>query len=257
MPVKFKKLLLINTLFLLGNSNISHADGCGVLHYMASKSNGVTITGNTCKTVDDIALGSEFKLMPGARLWFKSQQDTDTHKTQGICQSRSALPISISVNNNQLPWIKANGLSNCSSWIDNKMSCDDSTGAPKALTCVIATIDSAAHPKGIEQRTTSVRMRSLPTDDPDNTESAQDGLELDQEQIVSAMQPDISLCKSINHASAPIKITWLVETDSRVNTVNSASGNPVDQSFIDCITVILKDFPYPQPSQAVWLSNKF
>ncbi|TAN70810.1 MAG: hypothetical protein EPN17_04015 [Methylobacter sp.] len=225
---------------------------------MASKSNGVTITGNTCKTVDDIALGSEFKLMPGARLWFKSQQDTDTLKTQGICQSRSALPISISVNNSKLPWIKANDLSNCSSWIDNKMSCDDSAGAAKALTCVIATIDSESHPKGPEQRTTSVRMRTLSTtDDLDKTESAQDGMELDQEQIVSAMQPDINLCKSINHTAAPIKITWLVETNSRVNTVNSTPSNHTDQPFIDCITVVIKDFPYPQPSQAIWLSNQF
>ena len=249
----------MNALFFLGHSTVLHANECGVLHYLSSKSNGVTVIGNTCKTVDDIALGSEFKLMPGARLWFKSRMDTDAHKTQGICQSRSAKPISISVDNNKLPWIKAKDLSNCSPWADNKMSCDDSTGTQKTLSCVIAIVDSDSRPKGLEERTTSVRIRSMPTmeDDPDQTEP-QDDAGFNQGQIISAMQPDIDLCRSINHTDAPIKITWLVETDSRVNTVNfTRAQNDADKSYVDCITAIIKDFPYPQPSQATWLLNQF
>ena len=139
------------------------------------------------------------------------------------------------------------------------MSCDDSTGTQKALSCVIAIIDSDSRPKGLEERTTSVRMRTLPTmDDMDENESSQEGRVFDQEQIVFAMQPDINLCRSINHTDTPIKITWLVETNSQVNTVNFAhTQNNADKPYIDCVTAIIKDFSYPQPTQATWLSNQF
>ncbi len=264
MLLKFKKtMILINTLFFLGYTNILHADECGVLHYLANKSNGVAVTGNTCKSIDDIALGSEFNLMPGARLWFKSQISADAKKTQGICQNRSPKSIRISVASDKLPWIKPSGLTHCSSWTDNKINCEDNTGGQNALSCVIATVDAESHPKGLEERTTSVRMRSLPTiDNPDKTDPSQNGAETEKEQIVSAMQPDVDLCRVINHTDARIKITWLVETNSRVNTVipgadKTGSQNDADKPFIDCLTAVIKDFSYPQSSQAIWLSNQF
>lgn len=260
MLLKLKNnLLLIGTLFFLGFTNALYAEECGVLRYLASKSNGVEISGNTCKTIDDVALGSAFNLMPGARLWFKSQMDTDAKKTQGICQSRSLKQIRISVDSSKLPWIKPNGLFKCSSWTDNKMNCEDSTGGPNALSCVIATVNAESRSKGLEERTTSVRMRSIPTlSDPDKTEPSQHGAEAEKERIISAMQPDVDLCRTINHSEAHIKITWLVETNSRVNTIiPSADGVVADKPFIDCIAAVIKDFSYPQSSQAIWLSNQF
>lgn len=248
-----KNLFVVSTLFFLGCPTILYADECGVIHYLANKSNGVTVTGNTCKTADNIALGSEFTLMPGARLWFKSQLDTE--KAQGICQSRSSKPIRISVDNSKLPWIKPTGLSNCGAWTDNKMNCDDSSGGQKALSCVIAGINPESHSKGLEERTTSVTMRSV---SPQN-DANEGSVELDNEQIVSAMQPDISMCNTINHTNTPTKITWMVETDSRVNTVilDPDPANDADKPFIDCITAVIKDFSYPKSSQASWLSSQF
>lgn len=262
MPLKFKKnIILINTILFLGYAGISHADECGVLRYLANKSNGVAVTGNTCKTGDDIAVGSEFNLMPGARLWFKSQAiGPDAKKTQGICQNRSSKPIQISVDSDKQPWIKTNGLVNCNSWTGNKMNCGDSSAGPNALSCVIAAIDAEQQPKGLEERTTSVRMRSLPTmGEADKTDSSQDGAEPDKEQIVSAMQPDVDLCRAINHTDARVEITWLVETNSRAGTVIPAADKTknTDKPFIDCLTAVIKDFSYPQSSKAVWLTNRF
>lgn len=264
MSLNFKtNLLLINTVFILGYTGILHADECGVLRYLANKSNGVTISGNSCKTVDDIALGSEFNLMPGARLWFKSPMGVDAKLTQGICQNRSENPIRISVTNDQLPWIKPSDLVNCSSWTNNKMNCGDSTGSPNALSCVITTLNSEPRPKGLEERTTSVRMRSLPMlGDHNKAEPSQSNAETNKEQIISAMQPDIDLCRAINQTDARIKLTWLVETNGRVNTVipaadESEDQNDADKPFVECLTAVIKDNSYPQSSQAVWLSNQF
>lgn len=264
MLLKLKKnIILINTLFLLGYTNILPAGECGVLRYLANKSNGVAVTGNKCKMTDDIALGSEFNLMPGARLWFKSQTSADVKKAQGICQNRSAKSIHISVNSDKLPWIKPSGLAHCSSWTDNKINCEDSVGGQNALSCVIAAADAESRPKGLEERTTSVRMRSLPTlDSPDKTDPSQNDAGSEKERIISAMQSDVELCRVINNTDARIKISWLVETNSRVNTVipeadKAGSQNDDDKRFIDCLTAVIKDFPYPQSSQAIWLSNQF
>lgn len=264
MLLNFKiNLLLINTLFFIGYTSILQADECGVLRYLANKSNGVAITGNTCKTVDDIALGSEFNLLPGARLWFKSQRGADTKLTQGICQNRSPNPIRISVNSDQLPWIKPSDLAGCSSWTDNKMNCNDSSGGPNTLSCVIATINSEPHPKGLEERTTSVRMRSLQMiGDHNKAEPSQTNAETNKEQAISAMQSDIGLCKTISQSDVHIKFAWLVEANGHVNTVipaanESGAQNDADKLVIDCFTAVIKDFSYPQSSQAVWLSNQF
>lgn len=265
MLLKYKtNLLLINTLFILGYASILHADECGVLRYLANKSHGVAISGNTCKTVDDIALGSEFNLMPGARLWFKSSQmGADAKLIQGICQNRSPNPVHISVNSDQLPWIKPSNLADCSSWVDNKMNCNDSTSGQNALSCVIATINSEPSPKGLEERTTSVRMRSLPTiGAPSKTKPSQGSAETQKVQIISAMQADVGLCRAINHSDDHINITWLVEANGRVNTVipatdGSGAQNDADKPLIDCLAAVIKDFSYPQSSPAIWLSNQF
>ncbi|MDP2902109.1 MAG: hypothetical protein Q8N96_03250 [Methylovulum sp.] len=263
MLLKFKrKFLLVNAVIILGYATGLHADECGVLRYLANKSNGVAITGNTCGVIDDIALGSEFNLKPGARLWFKSQTGIDAKKMQGICQNRSPDPINISVNSGKLPWIKPSDLVLCDSWTDNKMNCRTSKNGQNALSCIIAAISSESGAK-MPERTTSVRMRSITTPgEADKSELLQSGVETEKEQIVLAMQPDIGLCKAINPTNTPIKITWLVEKNGQVNTIipttnGSSMQSNTDKQLIDCLTAVIRDFTYPLASEAVWLSHQF
>lgn len=253
-----QNLLLTMTLFCLVYTPSLHAGECGVLRYLANKSNGVAITGNTCAMIDDIALGSAFNLMPGARLWFKTPMGTD-EKTQGICQSRSSKSIRLSVSSDKQPWIKSEGLLVCSSWTNNKMACTDGKDGQAALSCVIATVDSGPRPKGQEDRTTSVRMRSLSAlDNANKSEPSQNGTEIDKEQIISAMQADIGLCKAVNLTYTTVKMTWLVEANGMVHTVIPTSNkNDTDKPLIACLTAVIKDFAYPQASQATWFSHQF
>lgn len=253
-----KNLLLTIVLFCLGYTHVLHAGGCGVLRYMANKSSGVAITGNTCAISDDIALGSAFNLMPGARLWFKTPMESD-EKTQGICQSRSSMPIRLSVYSAKQPWIKSEGMVVCSAWANNKMDCADHKNGQTALSCVIAAGEAEPRPKGQEDRTTSVRMRSLPAlDGTGNNESSRDGKAMDKEQIISALQADIGLCKAVNPAGAAVKMTWLVETNGTVQTVIPANDkNDAGKPLIACLTAVIKDFAYPQAAKATWFSHQF
>lgn len=253
MTMKFKNTLyLLNALFILTCASSALADECGVLRYLATKSNGVAVTDNRCKNDGDMALGSGFNLMPGARLWFKSM-DTDA-TTQGICQNRSAKPVHIRIDSAAEPWIKADGLANCSTWVNNKMSCPEATGQQVALSCVLASVDPKLRNTGFEERTTSVRMRTLPM--LNEADSTTQPAKTEKEAIISAMQSDVDLCRSVNSPSSPVKMTWLVATNGKADKV-SADGAGRDKPFIDCLTVIIKDFPYPQSSTALWLSHYF
>jgi hypothetical protein len=266
MLIKFKKSLLFTILFFLGYANISHADECGVLHYLANKSNGVTITGNSCKTVEEVALGSEIDLSSGARLWVKSATATGAGaKMQVICQNRSTKSVHINVDSDKQPWIKPTDLTSCSLWTNNKMSCAESEGGQNALNCVMAAIESdSAGPKKLEERTTSVKMRSIPMPGAANKTEPKSP-EAQNEHAISAMQPDVKLCREINQSSASIKLNWLVGTNGQVNTIIPAA-NETDETiakdednkpFIDCLKAVIKDAQFSQSSQAVWLSSQF
>ena len=263
MRFKFKKnLLLINAFFFIGYTNVLHADQCGILRYLANKSDGVTITGNTCKIIDDIALGSAFNLLPGARLWLKSQMGTDA-TMQLICQNSSQKSIRINLDSATQPWITANGLANCSLWVDNKMNCNENTNDQNVLICVIASVNSELLHKKPEERTTSIKMRSLPSIDAlHKIKTSEKVTETKEQQIVSAMQPDFNLCRAVNHTDSTIKISWQVSTVGQVNRVISVADETgtqrdADKPFIDCLKAVITDFPYPHSSQAIWLSNQF
>lgn len=253
MPLKFKKNLFLTgcTVFLWVYMTVLQADECGTLRYLPNKSNGVAISGNACNSVDGIAVGSEFNLSPGARLWFRAT-DAGAKNTQGICQNRSPQPIRIRVESDTRPWIKPTDVADCSAWAANKMNCGG------ALNCVLATAGSA--PSAPEERTTSVRMRTIPLfGDTDKTEAPQNREDDPKQSILSAMQPDVSLCRALNPANPPVNLTWQVDAGRRVNKISSAVEGryTADKAFIDCLTAVIKDFPYPPLSQAIWLSDQF
>lgn len=256
------KLLLTNALFILVYAHGVLADTCGVLHYLASKSNGVTVSGNACQSTDKIALGAEFNLMPGARLWFKTLAGSDADKIQGICQSRSTNPLSISVDSSQQPWIKPNNVIGCTAWDSNKMQCADHKGTAGALTCVLAAAVPEAHTKGPEERTTSVRMRSLLLDDVAKSNGS--ALDSDkQDQIISALQTEADLCRAITPGAGTVDITWMVDKHGKVAQIKTYANSNVssvqisNQQLTECITAVIKDFIYPKSSGAIWLSNRF
>ncbi|MGZ5051491.1 MAG: hypothetical protein ACXWF8_18565 [Methylobacter sp.] len=264
MLLKSKKhIIFVSIILALGYGNVLRAEECGVLRYLENKSNGVAVSSNKCKSAGEIAVGSEFNLMPGARLWFKSQLSGDAKTSQGICQNRSSKAVHIRVNSEKSPWITPIGLTRCSAWGENKINCEDSTGGQSVLSCVIAGVDTEANAKGLEERTTSVRMRSLPAlESSDKNDSEQNGQEGDKERIIAALQPDADLCRAISNTDTRVKISWLVEANSRVSTVipdidKAGLHDDAEKRFVDCLTAAIKGFAYPQSAQAVWLSNQF
>ncbi|MCF7987953.1 MAG: hypothetical protein K9L60_10335 [Methylovulum sp.] len=259
MLLKLKNLIcLAGLVTTLSSTAVLQAGECGVFRYVPNKSTGVTIKGNSCDR-DDVALGSEFDLIPGARLWFKSHASGDSKKIQGICQSRSSENLHITVANDKQPWIKPTGTISCDAWANNKINCSGSKGEQNALSCYITVSQddlapSSTQAKVMDDRTTSVRMRSLQALAP------QIDKEAEKQRIIAAMQTEFGLCNSLKRSDAQIKITWLVEANSKVDTVIPAANSdniPNDKNFIECLTAVIKDYPYPQSDEPFWLSARF
>ena len=250
-------------LLLLAFATTATAETCGVLHYVASKSNGVTVTSNACGVADDVAVGAEFKLLPGARLWFKSKLSNDTSKMQGICQSRAQEPLSLVVNSNSQPWIQPGSGLNCSAWSGNKMQCADIKASTGALTCVLAADTSGANTGSLEERTTSVRMRSLPAlNSNDLNEQGPSVGKTSRQRIIADLQAEAVMCRAANPGARDINVNWLVDAQGRVVQIDVPPlgvtvQNLYDKQMSDCISAVIKDFNYPKSSEAVWLTSQF
>lgn len=257
----FKSAAIYLALCLL--SAAVDAAGCGVVHYLENKSNGVEVTANPCKTNDGIAVGGAFKLIPGARLWIKSPPGTAGKKNfQAICQNRSAGPITLSVDRPDMPWIHPKQLSRCSDWSDNKLSCDGMKGEQNALSCVIAAIEPAPYVStGEIERTTSVTMRGLPIRKSPNSA----GTEFEIDKLLDAMRPETELCRSLYQAGYLVKIDWMLDTNGHVTDLKATRDaqyrlegkGDAEQQFSDCVVDVVNNFPYPKPPQVVFLSARF
>jgi len=244
------------------------ASGCGVVHYLENKSNGVEVTANTCRSNDGIAVGSVFHLMPGARLWVKSLLTNSTEKSfQAICQNRSANAITIGVDSTDIPWIRPRQLSHCSDWSDNKMSCDSITGEQQALFCVLAAIEPARSMAASEvERTTSVTLRGLPLQKtPEIAGAAQSTTEFETDRLLAAMRPETELCRSLYQTDYPVKIDWTLDTNGRVTDIKTSGDSPDKEKvmndaeirYTDCVVDVVNYFPYPKPPRLVFLSARF
>ncbi len=239
------------------------ASGCGVVHYLENKSNGVEVTANPCKTNDRIAVGGAFTLIPGARLWIKSPPGTSgKNNFQAICQNRSAGPITLSVDRPDMPWIHPKQLSHCSDWSDNKLSCDGMKGEQNVLSCVIAAIEpTLSLARGEIERTTSVTMRGLSIrKTPDST-----GTEFEINKVLDAIRPEAELCRGLYQAGYLVKIDWMLDTNGHVTDLKATRDaqyrlegkGDAEQQFSNCVIDVVNNFPYPKPPQTVFLSARF
>lgn len=238
------KILIFISAF---SSTVAYGSECGIMLFLKNKSRGVNVSDNSCKSTDDIALGTVFELMSGGRLWLKSQSAPDTDSDfQVICQSRSMSPIQVSVSNIFLPWINPKGLKNCTSWVDHHMSCDDVNGNKNSFFCAIALIKRPDFNSAKEiERTTSIKLRKL-------------GNNVSTEQLTKAMDQEAGLCRTLYKSGQQVDVEWTIDKSGSAKNIQLKSfKNPVDKQFIDCVMDVVKDFPYPVYSNEVSISHKF
>lgn len=257
---KLIALLRLNLFLYVSCTGLVYGAECGVLRFMENKSNGVQVLSNSCGSNTDIAIGSQLNLTPGARLWVKTPLHSGAGKHfQAICQNRSSAQIAVSVSSADSPWLSAEGLQNCSAWIDNKMSCDGSRGEPQALYCVIAEIVAMApQTQAAAERTTSVTMREIKLSKPTSNAAP-----FDKTQIIAALQPEADLCRSLYQPSNSLRVDWIIDAEGNiVSAIPISQGgrriiDDANRRYADCVLAVIKDYPYPKPLQIMMISADF
>lgn len=237
-------------LLFLYCTNLSASD-CGVLQFLKNKSHGVSIQKNACEKQTNIAIGTKIDLTPGARIWLKSFAKPDLdHHFQVICQNKSSFHVKLEVSRMFLPWMNPVNLDRCSSWIDNKLTCEDQNGNANRFFCAIASIKNPQHLIANEiERTTSVKMRTV---------DFNKGYPLAMKDLIEIFKPEISLCRYLYQTRQTIDIKWTINDLGKVEDIAvSQIKSGKNSLFMECVEAVVKSYKYPVLAKNTNYSHQF
>ena len=245
------KNMLIRLFFLATALVIVDAQAveCATMQFLKNKSQGISVKNNLCGVEDKVSVGSIFTMIPGARLWLKSQS-ADNTGFQLICQNRTTRPVEVKFSNTVSPWIVPKGFSQCSQWINNKLSCIDDDSTANDFICATAVIEAPEYIKVSSlERTTSVKMRSFNPDEINR---------LTKPELINMVEgsihSEVGLCRDLYRTKLVGKVTWTLDKIRRIEKLSFANTDNLDQQFHSCVESVIHNFSYPKFKEAVAFS---
>jgi hypothetical protein len=216
-----KNSLLISSFLLAGTA---FAD-CGQAKLVEAGSHSVSVTKNDCADSSRISSGATLELAPGSRMWLKFDPAANGETVQLICQNKTADAVHVNFSGAAEPWIKADGVKECSKWSNNKLSCESQSGEKNSFFCAVAKAKPEAPASSAPKMTTSVKMRGfgIPV-----TLSADD--------VIKDIQPEIELCKSLYNVTDKVEMGWTVSV-GKIQDLNIQSDN---RDFVGCVEEVVK-----------------
>ncbi|MGR9114826.1 MAG: hypothetical protein ACU85E_03615 [Gammaproteobacteria bacterium] len=222
-------------------SGVVLADECSVLEFLEKKSSAAQVLVNPCLNEKRIGVGSVVQLSPQGRLWLQSTTMETPPNYQLICRNKSVKTLSISVTSTLFPWIKLNGFSQCSGWVDNKLICQNFESGSELFFCVAALIKKPKIRQEI-QRKTSVTMRGLAENGQFDALSEVASQVLDQ--LADVIKSEIDLCRKVYWSLQRVTVEWTIYNSGLASKpVIKEPG--VDSEFAECISEVITDFDYP------------
>ncbi|MCK5830367.1 MAG: hypothetical protein KAH20_08695 [Methylococcales bacterium] len=246
--------LYIAVLLLIISVDIqAQAIDCNSMKFLKSKSQGISVNNNACVVDDMVSVGSRFLLIPGGRLWLKTQT-ADSRYLQLICQNRATREIEVELSNKFSPWIRPKGFTQCSDWINNKLSCSDEKGSKNDLICAIAVIEPLKYLKvSSMKRTTSIKLRTLKKGMNKSTLTR-----IERSELIKIMAGDIrsevSLCRNLYQVERMVKATWTLGALGQIEKLLFSQTENIDHQFRSCVESVIYNFEYPEFSESVVLS---
>ncbi len=227
---------------LLIVTGYAHAEECGVLRFQSNRSSGISINGNDCKTLPNIALGTVFDVAGKGRLWLKSHSSGSAF--QMICQNRTANVIQLEFSDMLTPWLNQAKLKNCSGWIENRLSCDGLLGEKNGLYCVLSFFKSMNGSKEAKiERTTSVKMRAIEL----SSEPKKLLSKADKKKLLAAINPELKMCKQLHKMKNYIQFSWVVDQSTEKKEIHILSSIGLrHQALSECVQTVVSTFPYPR-----------
>ncbi len=171
-----------------------------------------------------------------------------------ICQNRSAGVLQLHFSDTLPPWLSQSKLSNCSGWVDNKLSCDGQNGEQNGVFCVLTFYKSVPRNKTYKiDRTTSVKMRGMEGLQKSYTNSMQAA----KKQTIEAIKPEINLCKNLNKIQQEININWTVLNREVKGIKVSLVNKQNDEGWSECFESVISTFSYPSFPEKMTFNSIF
>ncbi len=247
MNLSNKKAVFLLVIGMLCQSS-AYAEECDTVQFLDAKSPGTAISKNNCKDNQGLSIGTQLELSAGARVWLKATHD-NKHIQQLICQNRSNDFVHLTVASQEAPWISVDNLKNCNKWANDRLNCKISTG--NTFFCMTGIVKQQVAMVTRQERTTSVSMRAIALDNPQNIPTAEDYAD----KAVAEMQGDIKLCRELFNSKEPVELIWNVSVSGKVDDVSILSEGSEELS--SCIRDVVADYSYAKPEEMVTFVYEF
>lgn len=239
-------------LFLLISFNVSGSE-CGVLTLRANRSSGISIEANKCEQLPNISRGTIFDISAKGRLWLKSNPaKPKKNEFQMICQNKAGISALLEFSDELSPWLSQTKLSNCTGWVDNKLSCDSQNGEKSGVYCVLAYVKEVTGNRSKQiERTTSVKMRGIKLLQSENT-----AVSSDKQKIPESIKQDLDLCKKLSGIKQDVKVAWTVGQNNEIKEIEVTPTEKLND-LSECVKAVVTTSSYPTLSEKVTFNSIF
>lgn len=227
---------------------VGYAAECGKIQFLQDRSRGVEVQFDQCPGAQEVAEGAILNLAPGARLWLKlPATEASGQEYQMICQSRSEGALSLLIESLGPPWVGSRSL-RCSPWDGSGFACDGADGKPKVFVCVAGELTGPASEPS-PRKGASIVLRSLG--------QAPGGLEEPSrhQAVLEAIEKEGQLCHKLYGVERKFSVEWTVDVEGKVTEIApEAAIWKANPEFADCLTSMIRSYPYPKSSRTVFLN---
>jgi hypothetical protein len=227
---------------------------CNILQLQKSHIPGLSVTNNRCPNATALSPQSVIEIQGGSRLWIETiGTSRESTKFQIICQNQEATPIKVKFADKFMPWVAPVGFSNCTGWIENRLTCYSAGQQMTALLCVIAQKQDKPAVSKIQPKT-SVTMRGVGAKPPERPA-------IDASFLADLPKPNIELCRKIVSSNIPLTIKWVLKP-SKDKAFAPEITNPLmltaaDRQFAACVHEAIENTAFPSVTSDISLSATF
>jgi len=231
-------------------SNLVSAGECKFIELVKSKSPGTETIKNSCSNENGLTIASELSLAAGGRAWIRSGHNEASTQQQVICQNRSLATIDLKITQLHAPWVSITNIDNCNTWKGNRLSCDIAQG--QKVFCINAELKQSISRDQVQERTTSVAMRSLKKKgkllegllamsggSPTNIMASTNTLN----SLITGMQPEIDLCRQLFQTDKTLQVRWNVNLLGKVSESSILSE---ENNYGQCLQDVISSYDYPK-----------
>ncbi len=244
-----------------------------IVRILNDKSRNITAATSSCGKTDYGAHDDVFLVGQQGRLWIAAFEGQDKPVGyQVVCQNRTAVTVTLRLQNRERPWIEVIDQAECSEWSGKTLRCIVD-GQKNGFFCSATDIRSASlrtergRKTGGVQKTTSFKLRGFKAKKRVQTPllvqwitskrlmGAPPQIVIDRE--INRNRAIIDLCARQHNAKQPFVINWKIDGGGRSFDIAVNQVSPEDHAAADCIVEEINGWTFPSTGEGLSVRYRF